>query len=350
VYYDLPKWISFWKKGRRGIHLHYYLWQIGAFFVAVRLHREFHFELTHHVTFGSCWMPGLVGLLSTPFIWGPVGGAEPYPKEFLGGLGFRNKLFESGKDLAKVWGHLDPLVRLTARRATVILCQTPRTIEYFPRSLRKKATLFPSVGAERSILPQRASAGDARKAFRVISVGDLSYFKGFDLGLRAFARLVKQSLDSEYYIVGDGRERASLSRLASELGLDGHVKFFGVMPRSETLKKYYECDILLHPSLRDPPVYVIVEAMTSGLPVVCLDLGGPSMQVTGESGIKVPAITPEQSERDLAAAMLRLARDVELRQSMSQEALRRVSDHFDWNKKGELINEMYQKALEQYHD
>src|SRR6266511_405878 len=32
VYFDLPKWSRFWKKGPRGVHLYYYLWQIGAYF------------------------------------------------------------------------------------------------------------------------------------------------------------------------------------------------------------------------------------------------------------------------------------------------------------------------------
>src|SRR5439155_23557282 len=40
AYLDLPRWASFWKKGRRGIHLYYFLWQVRAFFVARRLHRE----------------------------------------------------------------------------------------------------------------------------------------------------------------------------------------------------------------------------------------------------------------------------------------------------------------------
>ncbi len=54
VYYDLPGWLRRWKKGSRGVQLYYWLWQIGAFFTARRLHRQVRLELVHHVTF---WQP-----------------------------------------------------------------------------------------------------------------------------------------------------------------------------------------------------------------------------------------------------------------------------------------------------
>ena len=45
VYLDLPPWARFWKKRRRGAQLHYYLWQLAAYFVGRRLHREVGFDL-----------------------------------------------------------------------------------------------------------------------------------------------------------------------------------------------------------------------------------------------------------------------------------------------------------------
>ena len=53
VYFDLPRWASFWKKNRRGVHLYYYLWQIGAYLRVRKLHREFCFQLAHHLTFAN---------------------------------------------------------------------------------------------------------------------------------------------------------------------------------------------------------------------------------------------------------------------------------------------------------
>ena len=91
---------------------------------------------------------------------------------------------------------------------------------------------------------------------------------------------------------------------------------------------------------------ICLEAMAARRPVICLDLGGPALHVTEETGIKVSAISPEQTVNDLAEAMFRLARDPVLRKRMGEAARRRVSEHFNWNKKGEFINELYQKVAE----
>ena len=84
-----------------------------------------------------------------------------------------------------------------------------------------------------------------------------------------------------------------------------------------------------------------MEAMAAGRPVICLDLGGPALQVTDETGIKVPAISPEQVVRDLAAAMLKLATDPALGSRMGDAARERVKQYFAWDKKGELTLELY---------
>ena len=50
--------------------------------------------------------------------------------------------------------------------------------------------------------------------------------------------------------------------------------------------------MLIHPSLHDSGGWVCLEAMAAGRPVICLDLGGPGLQVTEKTGIKVKASTP----------------------------------------------------------
>ena len=94
VYFDLPRWARFWKKGQHGVHLYYYLWQIGIYFLAKRLHREVGFDLVHHVTFVNYWMPSFLSLLPPPFVWGPVGGGESAPKAFYRTFSWRGRLYE----------------------------------------------------------------------------------------------------------------------------------------------------------------------------------------------------------------------------------------------------------------
>src|ERR1700756_411917 len=52
-YYDLPRWLRFWKHWPGGIYLYYLLWQIGAYQVANRLHAKERFDCVQHITFVS---------------------------------------------------------------------------------------------------------------------------------------------------------------------------------------------------------------------------------------------------------------------------------------------------------
>ena len=122
------------------------------------------------------------------------------------------------------------------------------------------------------------------------------------MGLRAFAQ-ADVSNNAEYWIVGDGPERSRLLSLAEKLGIDHKVKFWNKLSRAETLKKLGDCFALIHPSLHESGGLVCLEAMAASRPVICLDLGGPAIQVTQETGFKISAHTPEQTVRDLAKAI-----------------------------------------------
>ena len=342
VYLDLPRWTRFWKKGQRGVHLYYYLWQIGAFRIGKRLHREVGFDLVHHVTFGNYWMPSFLALLPARFVWGPVGGGESAPRTFYRTFSWRGRLYEYARDLARQLGERDPFTRLTARRATLVLTKAKETERRVVRMGACDVLVMPEVALPEeemgvlSRMPPREG-----NPFRLLSLGRLLHWKGFHLGLEAFARLAQEHPQSEYWIVGDGPERRNLERLAVKLGVQDRVRFFGALPRGEALERLALCDVLVHPSLHDSGGWVCVEAMAAGRPVICLDLGGPALQVTEETGFKIPARSPEQVVAHIAQAMLRLAQNSELRRQMGEAARCRVREEFTWGRRGEQIHEIY---------
>ncbi len=140
---------------------------------------------------------------------------------------------------------------------------------------------------------------------------------------------------------GNGPELERLQTLAQELGVAQRVKFWGRLPREETLSKLRDCHVLVHPSLHDSGGWVCLEAMAAGRPVICLDLGGPAVQVTETTGFKVAAHTPDQSVSDLAAAMTQLVRHPELINSMGQMGRKLVSETYSWQATGERLSRLY---------
>ena len=345
VYFTLPFWKDSMRWGQSGaMQVHYYLWQIQAYFVARKLHREIGFDLTHHVTFVKYSNPSFLSLLPIPFVWGSVGGGESAPKTFWKDFSSKAKTYERLRGLARGVGELDPLTRLTARRSALVRATTEDTAQ----RIRKWGIDNIEVISE-SGLPQQEIHRLGQfpipqgSPVRFISMGRLLHWKGFHLGLRAFAEA--NIPDAEYWLMGDGVERENLQSLAEELGIAQKVKFWGRLPREQSLEKLSECIALVHPSLHDSGGWVCLEAMAAGRPVLCLDLGGPGVQVTSETGFKVPARNPEQAVADLAVAMRRLAQEEELRLRMAEAAKSRVTQIYSWEQIGLSLSQLYKEIV-----
>ncbi|MGH9704407.1 MAG: glycosyltransferase family 4 protein [Candidatus Acidiferrales bacterium] len=341
LYHDLPRWSRFWKKGRRGIHLYYYLWQVTAFLKARKLHKQVGFDQAHHVTFCNYWMPSFMALLPVPFQWGPVGGGEAPPFSFWSCYSIRGKIFELLRTVAQRFGEMDPFLRATARRSAAALATTDRTAERLKILGCREIVVYSEAGLPQDEI-ERLAAIPARRGgiFRLVSLGDLLHLKGFELGLKAFAQFQRKFPQSEYWLMGEGPERNRLQRIVRQIGIEKSVKFWGRIPRAEVLKQLEQCDVLVHPSLHDSGGWVCLEAMAAGRPVVCLDIGGPGLQVSPQTGFKVKAIAPDQAIADMAKAMEQLAADPELRERMGQAGRERVRELFAWDKKGEWLRDL----------
>jgi glycosyltransferase involved in cell wall biosynthesis len=349
IYTDLPRWLSFWKKGTRGQRLYYYLWQIRILSLARQHHRHVRFHIVHHVTFVSYWQPSFLHFLSTPFIWGPVGGGESTPANFFCSFGPAGTIYEILRICARKLGELDPFVRRAGRRSSMALATTEQTRVRLRNLGSTNVSVVSAIGmpsqelAELKAIPYRDS-----KPFRIMTVGRLLHWKGMGFALRAFARFHTKFCEAEYWLVGDGPERKSLEQLARDLNLEKAVSFLGQLPRKETLAKYFDCNVFLFPSFHDSGGGVCLEAMAAGRPVICLDLGGPGLLVTADTGIKVSAVTPEQVVSDLSAALQRLAMDSLYCRRLGANGRSRVEREFSWERKGERMAVFYADLASRY--
>ncbi|HYY05394.1 MAG TPA: glycosyltransferase [Candidatus Limnocylindria bacterium] len=282
VFVDLPPWARSWKKGQRGIRLYYLLWQIAALRAARRLHREVGFTLVWHLSFANAWFGSLAPLVGPPFVYGPVGGGVGMPPRrlvrMLGGRAFR---FELARAAAKGLGrYVNPLARLAWARARLVLVQNRETAEWLPRRHSRKVSVFPNPVLD--AMPERERrGGDPPTA---LFAGRLMAWKGAALALESIA----STRDWRLLVCGAGRDERQIAGLADRLGLDGRVRFLGSQPREEVFRLLRsEVDVLLFPSLREEAGWIVVEALASGIPVVCLDRGGPPV-LGGDAALTAP--------------------------------------------------------------
>lgn len=344
VYFTLPFWQDSLSLGQSGaMQLHYYLWQIQAYWVGKKLHQEIGFDVVHHVTFVRYSCPSFLSFLPVPFVWGPVGGGESAPLPFWADFRWKNKLYELARWAWRSLGELDPFTRMTAKQSAVAYAATEDTAQRLKALGASTIEICPAIGLLEEEIEQLAHLPPISNApFRFISIGRLLHWKGFHLGIQAFA---KANLpEAEYWVIGSGSELERLQTLAQELGISQQVKFWGELPREQVLQVLGQCSVLVHPSLHDSGAGVCLEAMAAGRPVLCLDLGGPAAQITAATGLKVSAENPEQAVSDLAEAMMKLTRDLQLCLQMGQAGQQRVRECYSWTAKGHQFAKTYEKV------
>ncbi|MFQ5785438.1 MAG: glycosyltransferase [Alphaproteobacteria bacterium] len=347
LYYDLPRWTRRWKRGGRGIRLYYLLWQWGALRRAREVHANEGFERVHHVTFAGVRQPSFMGRLGVPFVFGPLAGGERAPPRLRRGCGLRGRLLERLRDGANQLVRFDPLMAAAFRRAARIYVTSEETRDLLPRRFRDKARVALAIGWDgENALSGPAAADDAADGgpLRLLFAGRLVHWKGLHLGLAAFRRLLDTGIDARLTVVGHGPDARRLRRIARELGLDGRIDWTPWLAREALAAVYVRHHVLLYPSLHDSGGMVVLEALGSGLPVVCLDLGGPGVLVDADCG-RVVATAGRDERRvaaDLAEALAGLAADPEERRRLAAGARRRA-DAFRWRR---LVQGIYDEDRE----
>ncbi|MBI5142772.1 MAG: glycosyltransferase family 4 protein [Nitrospirae bacterium] len=157
----------------------------------------------------------------------------------------------------------------------------------------------------------------------VLFLGRLTAIKGVECLLRAFSEVAARRPSARLVITGDGPDSESFRALATRLGLDMAVHFTGKVQREEVARLCSTSKLLVVPSIWPEPFgLVALEAMASGMPVVASRAGG--LQEVVSDGVTGILVKPNDAA-ELAAGILRVLEDDELRARMEKAALKAVS-------------------------
>jgi glycosyltransferase involved in cell wall biosynthesis len=276
------------------------LWQRAALREARALHRRIEFDAIHHVTWAGFRVPTFLGSLGPPLILGPIGGGETSPLSLRDKLPVHGRILERIRDFANATVMINPWIRRELIEAAVIFTSTSDTRDLFPQSVQDKAFVFTQLWITNppSLVPRTVRKGPAR----LLCAARLLYWKGIHIAICAFAQVLSQCPEARFTIVGRGPEEHRLKAEAARYDVADRIDFISWLPQQQQLFDLYEShDVFVFPSLHDSAGFAVLEALSRGLPVVCLDLGGPKHIVTPESGIVVD--TTGRNTAQVAAAM-----------------------------------------------
>jgi len=153
----------------------------------------------------------------------------------------------------------------------------------------------------------------------------MEQLKGAMVLMDAFADVYHQSTAVRLNIAGDGSQRHKLAARAKALNVASRYRYHGVYTHPEDCRAFMESlDVFVMPSFSEGTPNSIVEAMACGKPIIASEVGGIPDMIGDDAGICVPAGDADA----LATAMLRLARDNDLREQMGFVARKRYEKLF----------------------
>jgi glycosyltransferase involved in cell wall biosynthesis len=349
LYHDNgPAWR--WLKRRRLLPTlpYYFLWQ----WTAARKFRDVaeSMDIIHHLTFCTALCPGFWMPRRASFVVGPVA-APMVDRRYLPLFGIRALTQALRNGLIRNFLHLPWLRKSFAQAAAIVPANSDMKTLLQGMGIESEDVMLdtgaPEISSSITNIQEPTSSGTAACTF--LYAGVLERRKGLELALRAFSILIQNSKFKiqnfpSLTLLGDGPDRERLQKLARTLGIAGHVHFPGRVPHDEMARHFRQSDVFLFTSVRDASGGVNLEAMSHGLPVICIAHQGVADITTDACALRVPPGPIPETIDKLAAAMTRLASDPTLRHQLGTEAKRRATEDFSWNAKFARMLAIYGRA------
>ena len=337
LYFDLPQWTRWWKKGLRGVRTYYNIWQYATNHIVRKTMQENHIQIFHHLTYGNAlWKVSSYGKKQF-FVWGPIGGLETIPKEFSCHYDWKSRLIETIRRLTVRISPYNRGLKYRCKHADLILCKTDITRNALPLPDREKTVLFTDVATELLPTAQETKNNATPSATEFICIGRLDAWRGFDLAIEALAEASTINENIHLTIVGDGSDKKRLFSLIHRFGLQEKVKMAGKVSREEYLRLMDEADVVVNASLKEGAVTVSFDAMSMGKPLICLDTTGYTRHFSNKYAHVIPCHKRKDVIACIKDSMLQLT-DSELRRRMGQEALS-AAQKLSWEQHGKDIRD-----------
>ncbi len=341
IYFDLPYWQRFWKPKGKGALVYFWMWQRSIPKLIRRLNLSF--DITHNLNFHNDWTPSYLWKLGKPFVWGPIGHHPMVPVQYLKTDSIigrvTNRLTWWVKTL--FWKHSRAL-KNTVDAADFIYAMNSSVGQHI--ALKSKDHIVqPSVASQDYGWNPVTDEG----FFTILSAGRLVSLKGFDLTLRSFTQFVQRLSPVErarctLKIVGKGPEKHKLERIIRENSMQDFVEIVPWMPRASLLNEMKKASVFLYPS-HEGAGMVVPEALSFGLPVVCLDNYGPGEMVDSDCAIAISHQGYDATVSALSTALYEIFNDPVRHQEMRRHARKKFETVFDWNTRGDWLSRVYRQ-------
>ena len=242
------------------------------------------------------------------------------------------------------WFVYYPIEKSLARKTDVLITINKEDYERAKSFKAKKVVYIPGVGIDVNkfsrIAENRAKKRDElglkKDDFVLLSVGELIPRKNHSIVLEALGNMKRAGTlgNVQYLICGQGILDAELKEKANELGISNHVHFLGY--RNDVLEIYGVAHLFIFMSIQEGLSVALMEAMASGLPVICSNIRGNTDLV--ENGVDGDVI--DNNSVAIVESIEKLRSNIELRDAYSHQELIKIN-RFDKHDILESVKKLY---------
>jgi len=287
--------------------------------------------------------PTMIYDVGVPVVIGPMNGDMNFPS------GFSNMESVFERCVVRLLRYGSGLVNWIVpgkKRAAALIVANQRTMDALPVCRSPYIYMMSENGVNISFHDTLSKNKPCGRSTRdeFVYLGRLVDWKNLETLIQAID-IVLAKADASLTIIGDGVERNKIESIIRERGLGEHIQLLGFLPHAEALMRLRQSTALLLPSLYECGGAVVLEAMAREIPVIATNWGGPSDYLSEKTGILIHPESQEQMVNDFAKAMLNLIEQPELCRSMGKEGKKVVERDFDWEKKIDKIELVYQEAI-----
>lgn len=341
---DLPRWARFWKRGDLAMHVYYSIWQILAYFKALKLHGLQRFDVAHHLSFMTI-RTNMVPFLRVFSIVGPVGGAQVAPRGF--GSVVRHPFKEALRTLVIKLMRISPWWRAWVRKTDVLLLANRDNLWVVPEAMRSRCIVRQIGWDSNTAQIPPVTAMESGQNLQIFWGGRLIGWKGLEILLRALPKLAATGQDFHLHVTGKGTDRDYLHSVVVEAGIEDQVTFHGFLPFDRVQALQASADIFAFTSLHETTGTALMEAMALGKALIVVDHAGPGEIANSDCAMMIPVDRGVANTVDeCARALIFLAQHRSARIRLGQAAMSRLNTTFGWDAYIAFIVGLYEKGAE----
>lgn len=333
-----------WNQGDWRFYYYYDKWQKRALKLARQIIEDEGIDIIHQLNMVGFREPGYLWKIDKPFVWGPIGGMEDLPINYLEGASFKQKILLCLKNcISDFQLKYSSKIDGAFKKADSVISAVPAVLQKVEKYKHIDSVLISETGCynyEVQIDDKRN-----RKDFNILWVGRFIYTKRLDIALKSIS-LVKSLPNIHFHIVGTGSdvEVKYYKNLANDLGLSDICIWHGKVNNNVVHEMMKMADLFFFTSIMEATSTVVPEAINNCLPILCFNTCGFGHVVTEKIGRKIELSAPERSVVQFSQEIEYLYghRDVLLQMSKNcHQALKSLL----WENKAIMLYNIYKKAL-----